>query len=196
MTEANSGTSEGLQEFLDWAGRTGEMNPKTAEAWATACRKVLSVEEDLDNIDLRTIDIEALADRFERLYRTAYSAGSMNTYRSRFRRAVAAYLAWLNNEPMGLAQKPSAKQNKAKTKATNAESMPSAVEAIPVPDHGTSSRLIPYTVPLRRDLMVSLTLPVDLSTHDADRIAQFVKSLAFTNDPSPSPSREGGHEER
>ena len=39
--------------------------------------------------------------------------------------------------------------------------------------------MIVYDLPLRPDLLVRLTLPVDLTSADADRVANFVKSLAF-----------------
>jgi hypothetical protein len=45
-----------------------------------------------------------------------------------------------------------------------------------------------YDFALRPDLIVRVTLPVDLTTEDADRFANFVKVLAF----SPPPDRHGG----
>jgi hypothetical protein len=40
-------------------------------------------------------------------------------------------------------------------------------------------RLVAYEVPLRPDLLVRQTLPVDLTAADADRLSAFVRSLAF-----------------
>ena len=87
-----------MLEFLDWAGRTGEMNLSTARAWAASARRVLAVEGDPATVNLRELDVESLLNRFETLNRTKYTSGSMRTYRSRFRQAVDSYLAWLQNE--------------------------------------------------------------------------------------------------
>jgi len=186
MSDENTGLGAGLQEFLEWAGRTGEMNPKTAESWATSARRVLSVGGDPDEVDLRGLDVEALLDRFETLNRTKYSEASMTTYRSRFRRAVAAYLAWLDNEPWKSSTRTVVRKRSSSNGAKNAQAVTPTTEAsntVPIPQHGSTARLVSYTVPLRPDLMVTMTLPVDLNTQDAERIATFVKSLAFVTEP-------------
>lgn len=45
------------------------------------------------------------------------------------------------------------------------------------------SQVIAYDLPLRPDLLVRLTLPADLTKADADRVAEFVQSLAFPDTP-------------
>lgn len=200
--EDNSGLGAGLLEFLEWAGRTGEMNSTTADSWATAVRSVLQLEGDPDAVDVRAIDVDALLDRFETKNRTKYSEGSMATYRSRFRRAVTAYLAWMNGEPWKGGTRV-VKRKKTLSKPTSmapSSDSPTAAEppaaTVPVPQHGTTARLVPYTVPLRPDLMVTMALPVDLTVRDAERIATFVRSLAFDPesgvDEAPSAQRSGG----
>jgi len=189
MTGKNDGTGAGLLAFLDWAGRTGQMTPGTANAWAAATRQVLGIEDDPDAVDVLTLDAEAFFERFETLNRMNYSPSSMATYRSRFRSAVVAYTAWLNNEPW----KPSKRPARTKTTATKpVAETPSATSpgvessAVPQPVAETTHRLVNYSVPLRPDLMVSINLPMDLSTADAERIATFVRSLAFDTSSSTS----------
>lgn len=46
--------------------------------------------------------------------------------------------------------------------------------------HDPPSGSPPAEVPLRLDFLVRLTLPVDLTTTDADMLAAFVRALAFT----------------
>lgn len=190
MSDRNDGTGEGLLEFLQWAARTGEMTPGTANAWAAAARQVLGIEDDPDAVDLRGLDVESFFDRFEALNRTKYSAGSMSTYRSRFRLATSTYLAWLDNDPnwrpaKRAGRKPKAAKQPDAAKTTAPE--PSTQAPIPSPQHGSTARLVTYTVPLRPDLMVSIALPADLTSRDAERIGNFVRSLAFD-----SPADEGG----
>ena len=186
MAEHAEGTGAGLQDFLEWAGRTGEMNPTTADAWAVACRRILDLTGDPESVDLRNLDLDALLVRFENLNRTNYSSGSMNTYKSRFRSAVTAYLAWLANEPWKPNQRTVRKKADKTPDVVGGERTVGAVDVKPPgeigtqpPAHDSLPRIVPYTVPLRPDLMVEITLPVDLTKADAARIAAFVNSLAF-----------------
>lgn len=189
--ETNDGTGAGLLSFLDWAGRTGEMNPATARAWAATARAVLAVEAEPDTVDVRGLDVESLLDRFQMLNRTKYSSGSMTTYRSRFRQAVSAYQLWLDGDPGWKPAKTRSNGNarKASKKAEQqSEAVTPAAEPVaPEASHAHSSpRMVAYDMPLRPDMLVRLTLPVDLTSADAERVAAFVRSLAFASFPSPS----------
>jgi hypothetical protein len=198
MAARTDGTCDGLLEFLNWAGRTEQMNEITARAWAASTRQVLGVYSAPGSLDVRTLDVEELLDRFEALHRLDYTPGSMTTYKSRFRQAVAAYLAWLDNEPWQPASRGGRRKRSDKTGAASAvPPKPPAQDTtggvgadVPAPDHGSAPRLLNYTVPLRPNLMVTMSLPVDLSTADAKRIAAFVQSLAFDHDPPPRPAAE------
>jgi hypothetical protein len=198
---AAEGTGAGLQDFLAWAGRTGEMNPTTADAWAVACRRVLALEDDPERVDLRSVDVDTLLGRFENLNRTKFTSSSMKTYQSRFRAAVTAYLAWLANEPWKPAQRSTRRKSDSGNGSGAASSLsgapkqpPSTSEAGAVPAkqpaHESAPRLVSYQVPLRPDLMISISLPVDLNEADAARISAFVSSLAFA--PSHSPTTPAG----
>ncbi|MBL0749399.1 hypothetical protein [Nocardioides baculatus] len=198
---AAEGTGAGLQDFLAWAGRTGEMNPTTAEAWAVACRRVLALEDDPENVDLRQVDVDTLLSRFENLNRTKFTSSSMKTYQSRFRAAVTAYLAWLANEPWKPAKRLSRKKSDSgngsgaatpASGATEKSTTHAAVSTPKQPAHETAPRLVTYQVPLRPDLMISISLPVDLNEADAARISAFVSSLAFTVSHSPTMSASSG----
>jgi hypothetical protein len=180
----NDGTGAGLLEFLAWAAKTGQMAAATANAWAAAVRQVLAIEGDPAIVDVRELDVDALFDRFETLNRTSYSPGSMTTYR--FRSAVTAYNSWLNNEPWkpGKRTVRTKPAGKASATALNSAPTPAASDQVPTPQHGSTPRLVNYSVPLRQDLMVSLSLPADLTRSDADRIANFVRSLAFDTEPA------------
>lgn len=190
MAEATSGSGTGLVEFLEWAGSKGEMAPATAAARASAVRQILANEaEDLGAVDVRTLDVEAVLDRFETKNRTKFSPGSLDTYRSRFRQSVVMYLAWLQRDPdwknAGRVQPAPRHRSQAKarqparssSRARPTESTSAGELAQPEP--ATSNGMVVYDLPLRPDLLVRLNLPVDLTTRDADRISAFVRSLAF-----------------
>lgn len=199
VAEAHDATGAGLDLFLEWAGRTGELNANTAAALRGTCRGVLAVDEASDSSDVAALDVEALLDRWENLNRTRYSSGSLATYRSRFRQSVAMYKAWLTKDPDWKAAgrsspskgtrgaaKPGRPRKNAPTQGP-ADASP-FTEGAPTTDEPSSPsgpRLVAYEMPLRPNLLVRLTLPVDLTTADADRLSAFVSSLAFVANKAP-----------
>lgn len=184
---AREGTAAGLQEFLDWAGRTGEMNPTTAGAWAVSSRRILELEGNPDVIDVRQLDVDELLRRFENRHRMDYTSASLATYKSRFVSAVEAYIAWLDNRPWKpatrAARKPARQRaddldSKASREKSNQGGQAGAsTDAHPA--HGSKPLLVTYSVPLRPGLMVELTLPTDMTVGDANRVSAFVRALAF-----------------
>lgn len=194
MAEAHDATGAGMDLFLEWAGRTGEINPNTSAALRSTSSKILSCSEEAEATDVTRLDVEALLARFENLSRTKYSAGSLLTYKSRFRQSVAMYKAWLVNDP---GWKSAGKANSAKSKKPSSASARSRTGASRGTDASAESseepvavssgvRMVAYDLPLRPDLLVRLTLPVDLNDDDAARISSFVKSLAFAASPKPA----------
>jgi hypothetical protein len=199
MSEPERSSGAALLDFLKWAGDKGELNASTAGSFAVAVRNVLAIEEDPDNVDIRSIDAERLLERFETLNRTKYSTSSLNTYKGRFRNAVTLFLAWLDGEPdwkgplkrRASANKPRRDEAKVKKHPETAGSHSTGPTEHPGDTPTTSpahkgSNLIAYRLPLRPDLIVQLDLPVELTQADANRISAFVKSLAFTPEDSSS----------
>ncbi len=191
MANENDGSGAGLSLFLDWAGSRGEMNPSTAKAYQAAVKAVLSVEAEPTDVDVRNLNLDAILDRFETLHRTRYTADSMGTYKSRFRQAVAMYLAWLDKDSAwrsagrsrhvgtqaGVMSRPKRRSTAAADTPTDDGSPPVSTGA---------HRMIAYDLPLRPDMIVRLTLPVDMTPADADRVANFVRSLAFARPAEPT----------
>jgi hypothetical protein len=207
------GTGAGLLEFCDRLAERGDLAKETARGYRISAGRILAVEsDDLASIDLRSIDVDDLFDRFAKLNKADFSDGSLTTYRSRFRSALSMYLAWLNDDP---GWKTGGRPAQAKGGGTTAARKgarqaskspvdpakrgvivhtPPAVETTTDPS-SSSVRLLTYDVPLRPDLIVRITLPVDLTQVDAERLTTFIKSLAFSgrNDSVPEiPLAEGG----
>lgn len=202
MAEMDSASGLGLREFLDWAGSKGELNPTTAKALKGAVGKILEIEDDPSNVDIRSLDVESTLSRFEMLNRTGYSSGSMSTYKTRFRQAVNMYLAWLDKDPRWKTVVKSRRtSDSARRRSSTSSDVAAPVLALPpsraivaeqVGPAETSSRLVTYHLPLRRDLLVQIQLPVHLTPADADRIAAFVKSLAFDDSSSANTTDDRG----
>lgn len=211
MDGSQAATSAGLREFLDWAGGRAEINPTTANALKGAVRQVLLMEDEPDNVDVRSLDVEDVLERFENRFRTKYTSGSMSTYKTRFRQAVLMYLAWLDKDPgwKSVVKSRRSTSASARTRVANSAraATTGAAEAVQAPGDAdrqavpfvTSSSLVKHRLPLRPDLLVQIELPVHLTKSDAERIASFVRSLAFdepsattASDPAGSENIEGG----
>ncbi len=182
MSEIESGTGVGLYEFLDWVADNGDVHPVTANAFKVASRKILSLGGDPDAVDVRTIDVEYLLDRFEARFKDDYKPSSMSSYKTRVRQAIALYLAWLDGNPdwVRIVRTRGASRldelRSVKTESTGVPSVASVSTSV-------SPKLVKHSLPLRPDLMIQIELPVELTTADAERVAAFVRSLAFGGGP-------------
>jgi hypothetical protein len=118
----------------------------------------------------------------------------MDTYRSRFFRAVSMYRAWLDKRPdwKSIGGRPASKAvavrstsngKPAPRKRLNRSPVESAThgspETVEPPSAPPAVAMVPYDLPLRPGLRVRLVLPEVLTQADAKRIAAFVDSLAF-----------------
>lgn len=57
-----------------------------------------------------------------------------------------------------------------------------ALNSINCPIHGFESEMVPYAFPLRKDKVVGLYLPDDITLQEAERISMYIKSLVNSND--------------
>jgi hypothetical protein len=161
-------TGADLCEFLYGLATRQEIDRSSAKGYLHATKVVLGTVPTgggaMDVGDARAVD--ALLSRFEAETGGKYSDDTVKTYKSRFRVAVALYRAYLDGDPNWKSvAKPFARE----------DALMFSDRARPA----DGSRLVAYDLPLRPDLLVRINLPVDLNRADADRIATFVRSLAF-----------------
>lgn len=178
---SSSGTGAGMIAFLNFLIRKNEMVEATASALRTGCRKVLDVEDDWANVDIRTLDVDGLITRFRNKSRGELADRSVSNYEQRFRSTVEMYLKWLDDDPTwrpttrtrstGAAAKRTAAANGSKTE----ETLASTKDATQLPAAG----MITYPLPIRPGVQGRLVLPEDLTAKEARRIASFVSALAF-----------------
>ena len=201
------GNGEGLVEFLVRTGERGDLNRSTAAAFRAAARKILAVESaDLKAVDLRSLDVDDLLERFANLHKADFSEGSLDTYRSRFRRGLAMYIGWLDDDPnwktAGLTaagakwaagqatRRPTARRQSTPAPQASAREPTDSAEAATADEHPSAPnagvRVMTYDVPLRPDLVARVTLPYDLTPEDAERFAAFIRVLAFSPNQSGS----------
>ena len=92
-----SGTAEGLLQFLDWVVAKGYGPATAAGPQKSAVKQVLTVTEgdDFGSLDVRNLDLDDLLSRFEVRALGDLKAESIGSYRNRFTRAVEAYREFL-----------------------------------------------------------------------------------------------------
>jgi hypothetical protein len=196
---ADPNTGAGLIEFLDTAIEKGWLKAGSAKALRTACQKIFEVESGWESMDLRSLDVDSLFERFRNLRWNTYSDGSMRIYRQRLNQALKMHLARLDNDanwksygPQGTSRPASAngsKNNGKKGAAADDKEAPAASPAeksaaddmddpsVIVHAPGTMP-LMRFPFPLRDAVDVWLTLPRDLTSDEADRLSVFIRSLA------------------
>ena len=187
-------SARGLVGHWVWAGEKGLVNASTARALATACRGVLEVQEDWENLDITTTDLEKLLLIFKNLRAKKFTPISLKTYESRFRRAVASYLRYLDDpstwrhgtrkftdpgseDPGRPRRKRKRLQNAAKQDDTTASRGMSETRII-------SDALQEYPYPIRSDLMARLIVPRDVTTVEINRLIAWARTLATDYEPS------------
>lgn len=188
--DISTGTGAGLIAFLTWTIEKSELPAATASAMRTASAKVLSVDEGWEDLDLRNVDTEDLLRRFTNRSRSEYTEKSLAVYRQRFLKSVGMYLAFLsegdwrprNGRTPVTARNGTPRNGGARHSEAKAEPAPSpaptpAVAHTPLTAHAEG--LIEYPFPVRPGLRARLNLPEDLTPAEAERVAAFIKTLAF-----------------
>jgi hypothetical protein len=184
-----SGTGEGLIAFLEWTAERGVLNRKTADAQRTAATRILDIEANPLGVDISTLDVEDLLDRFARLRSGNYSPDSLATYQSRFRRAVDMYLEYLQ-DPADF-RPPKRKvvvRRKPGAKSSTATPAPARSSSVTFPElHAALSaggdEVIQYPFPLQSGHTAYLHLPRQLGKSDVDRLIRFLQSLVIDSAP-------------
>lgn len=181
----NSGTGQGLLDFLTYVTEKGLLNKNTAGALRAAARELLSVEaEDPASIDVRQLDVDQLAKRFANLRAQKFTPQSLETYQSRFRKGVEMYLRFLDN-PAGW--RPEIRtRSTSTTERTKGQPSTGGTPGSTLPPPA-SSGMIQYPFPIRDGVIASLTLPANLRKAEAKRLGSFLESLAV-DEPRALPS--------
>ena len=172
---------EALMEFLDYLSNKGLIAKNTANARRTTANKVLRILSDEEARDITVLDLDDVMERFQNLEGQNYTPGSLATYRTRMKAAVADFETYLKNP---LAFRPNVrKRERLKTANQKSSSAPPSRE----PAQATSTQystaplmsnsIVPISI--RQDVTVHIQgLPFDLSEAEAERIANVVRAMA------------------
>ena len=179
-----SGTVDGLIAFADYLSDKGYASSAATNPWKSAARQVFNTVDgtNFGGVDLRSLDIDDYLARFETMTRGKYKAESIAAYRARLRRALDAYLGYLET-----GQPPQLRAGVPKRRGASAGGTASGNGTTSPPlqsgGHGGTAAppidLVDYPFPLRSGQLAYVRLPRRLDRTDAERLAAFVRTLVF-----------------
>jgi hypothetical protein len=180
------GQAKGLLEFLDYVKAKGMLAGRTADAYKSACFRVLAIDrEDWTTTDVRSLDIEHQMDRYIRLQGASAKPASLKTYRQRLRAAIGLYRGFLAN-PTGFRGPTTKRRPRASAERATNKTLDGQSKAASDRDHGSprattevAPSLVTYPFPLRSGMMGYLQLPRNLAASDVRRLCTFLESLAI-----------------
>jgi hypothetical protein len=192
-TEAIEVSDTSGKAFMDhwtWAADKGLMNTNTAGGMRAAVTKVLSIEENPEQVDITKLDVDGILRRFENLKKKDFTPGSLETYKSRFRQAIKSYRDYIDSpsgwhwvareRPAGESSGNGAKP-KRRTALVPAASVPDNAEQQPTAPRG---KTIDFAFPLREGVMAHLWLPADLKQTEVKRLHAFMSTLVVDDSAS------------
>ncbi len=151
-------TGKALIDFWQSPFVESRVSVRMAADMATACREVLSARSDGNTVDLRTCPVSELTGSFIQAHPDRPKA-TLAAYKSRFKKAVRLYLSYLENPSDWPVDQLESKVKSQKSKVAMQD----------------------YQFPLRRDFLLAVGLPLDITKEEARRLAAFIESLAFTD---------------
>jgi hypothetical protein len=172
----DTGSAAALIGFLEDLITAGDLKTFTGQARKSAVREVLSTAEGegWEWVDLNALDLDDTIQRFEARRTATLSPASINTYKSRFRRAVEDYESF-RAEPDGWS--PSVRTRARRASGTLAQSDRPGRSNL-----SRRSRIVAYPFPVRDGILAMVELPVDLTAQEARRFGAFIASLAVDAD--------------
>lgn len=175
-------TSAGaLVRHWAWAASEGRINPATAAALATACRKVLEVQDDWKELPVPSLDVDKSASLFRASRSGDLKPNSLHDYEQKFRRAVSAFLHYLKDPTKWEYPSRQPMQRQLSTSNGDAKGQAGRSDADDSDSHG--HRAQEYRYPFRPDFMAKLVIPRDATVAEITRLVAWAKTLAVDYHP-------------
>ncbi len=171
-----------LVSHWTWAADKGDMNKNSAGALRAACAQVLSVVDGWENVDVKTLDIETTLVRFQNLKHRDLKPEVLETYKRRFKQAVASYLCYVEDPGGWKAGVQDRSSTRAKVRV--ADRTQDAVRPPRTDARSAGASLVEYPFPLREGCIARLSLPQDLKLSEAKRLMSFVAAIAIDFEPA------------
>ena len=174
-----------LVEHWSWAAEKGLMNKNTAGGLRAACSQVLSIQDDPDSVDIKTLDIEHELNRWVNLRAKDFKPEVLDTYKQRFRRAVALFLEYLA-DPAGWKPQPSKPVERTRAdKPSNGNGHRTEPTSAPVTTGlRPQTNMIEYPFVLHDGEIARLILSRNMNTADVKRLSAFLATLVVDVEPA------------
>lgn len=171
-----------LIEFTRYAANKGLIKAATARTWRIAVTQLLTHVSEIEEADVRNIDIESVTRRYANRNPQALKPESLATYQRRLALAIDEFVKWVddpaNYKPFGLihtAGKPTLKRKTEKTSGTNVSEGTDESEFLTTT---SASGSLPLPFPIRSDFLAQVVIPRDLTVAEARRIGAFLETVA------------------
>jgi hypothetical protein len=183
VMESVDTSGKALVDFWRRAGEKGDVNPNTASSYRSACLQALSVLDDWQSIDVRTLDPEAVMRRFVNKNSAKFKQVSLQAYARRWPIALKSFLEFADNPTTWKApasdKPPTPREPSLKEPEQEVSFAASFSRAMAAP---TAAGLVEYPFPLREGRLAYLRLPVDLRPAEVKRLTAFMNTLAMDSD--------------
>jgi hypothetical protein len=179
-TPVTSTKASDLLSFLDWAREKNEIKANTVNGIKAACKAVLEAEGQLDAVEIRGIDLNAVFRRFQNSPAgRGLKPTSLRAYRQRVAQAIDMFLPWVDDragwKPLVSSREKAEPNGKPKPKVKPVRhdthvpgGLPPAAEA---------KGLVDYPFPLKPGVMVHMYLPAEISPADVKRLNAYLSTL-------------------
>lgn len=172
-----------LLEFLDYLAAKGMMQRNTVSGRKAAVSKVFGVLDPEEQGDVTQVNIDEAMTRFFNLEGRGYKPESLGVYKSRVNSAVNDFKAYLESpstfKPSGGAKATRTAPRVVKVTAGQPKPVHSS-EAHVRYEQPVSTGANVFPIPIRPDVVVRIHgLPFDLTSAEADKIANVVKAMAM-----------------
>lgn len=186
MTETET-NGKALLEHWTWATQKGLMNKNTAGGLRSACSQVLGALDDGETVDVKTLDLDSALTRFQNLRKKDFKPAVLETYKRRFRQAVASYLDYLK-DPGGWKPRTLDRPAGGGTAKANANGNGGGAEhqetTRPTKHEMPQANMMDYPFPVREGQIAHLILPRDLKVSEVKRLTAFMSTLAVDFEPA------------
>lgn len=175
-----------LFEFIDYVDKKGLVKHSAARNWRSATKQLLSILNNDEAADLRSIDVDELISRFANIKGTKMTQATMRVYRTRFATAITNFISWAE-DPVNF--KPNV-NSRVISKAVAKTQKPKKTDETWRPqlaDHLTTSTTptksapdsVIFPIPLADGRIVTVhNLPNNLLSKDAEKICAVIRALA------------------
>ena len=183
VVDAPKTSGRKFAEHWAYAREKGLMNQSTASAVETAVRRVLATEDDWEKVDINSINVDDLINRFNNLNANNFKPRSLRDYGQRFRRALTSYKSFLDDPgnwkyaSRGTTKRTTSPPGSvADEETTPRDGDLSGQTASPTP-------LQTYTYPFRDGVLARLDIPRDANTGEINRLIAWARTLASDYEP-------------